>query len=82
VLDVVQEIGARMGRAIAVYTLGSWPECTADDCPWEGVYPLDPDLFDELAAVNILPGTEEFRQAEAAAKEAYEHTMATEFAEE
>ena len=74
-LDVVHEIGARMGRAIAVQLLGSGPEVA--DTPWDGVYPLDPDLYDELAAVGIRPGTEEFRQAEAAAKAAYEATMAT-----
>jgi hypothetical protein len=79
-LDVEREIGARMGQAIAAYILGSGPEC--NDIPWQGIYPLDPDLYDELAAVNILPGSPEFAQAEAAAKEAYEHTMATEFAEE
>ena len=79
-LDVVREIGARMGRAIAVQILGSGVEVA--DTPWEGIYPLDLDLYDELEAVGIRPGTEEFRQAEAAAKSEYERTMATGVAED
>jgi hypothetical protein len=73
-LDVVREIGARMGRAIAVQILGSGPEC--NDIPWEGIYPLDPDLYDELGAVNILPGTPELEEAERAAEEEYRRAMA------
>ena len=76
-LDVVREIGGRMGRAMAIYMLGSGSECMRT--PWPGLYPLDPDLDDELERVGILPGTPEFAEAERAAKEAYEHTMATEF---
>ena len=63
-----------MGRATAVYTLGNGPELK--DTPWEGIYPLDPDLDDELERVGILPGTAEFDAAVAAAKEAFERTMA------
>jgi hypothetical protein len=72
-LDIVREIGARMGRAIAVQILGSGPEVA--DTPWDGLYPLDPDLYDELAAVGILPGTPEFEAAEEAAAEAYRLRM-------
>jgi hypothetical protein len=80
VLDVVREIGERMGRAIAIYLLGSGPECR--DAPWSGIYSLDPDLDDELERVGILPGTPEFEEAERAAKQAYERTMATAFADD
>ena len=73
-LDVVREIGERMGKAIAIYTLGNGPELM--DTPWTGLYPLDPDLDDELERVGILPGTDEFDAAEAAAKGAFERTMA------
>lgn len=52
-LDVVREIGERMGRVIAVQVLGSGAECR--DTPWVGLYPLDADLYDELAAVNVRP---------------------------
>jgi hypothetical protein len=76
-LEVVREIGERMGKAIAIYTLGNGPELR--DTTWPGLYPLDPDSDDELERVNILPGTPEFEEAERAAKAAYEHTMATEF---
>jgi hypothetical protein len=38
-------------------------------------------LDDELEKAGIRPDTEEFEEAEAAAKEAYEHAMATEFAD-
>jgi len=36
-------------------------------------------LEDELEKAGIRPGTEEFEEAEAAAKEEYEHAMVTEF---
>jgi hypothetical protein len=49
------------------------------DTPWDGLYPFDPDLDDELEKAGVRPGTEEFEEAEAAAKEAYEHAMETEF---
>ena len=78
--DTVREIGARMGRAIAVYILGNGPELKNE--PWTGLYPLDPDLDDELERANILPGTPEFEEAERAAKEAYEYTMKHEFPDE
>jgi hypothetical protein len=75
-----RDIGKRMGRAIAIYTLGNGPE--AKNTPWTGLYPLDPDLDDELGRAGILPGTPEFNAAERAAKAAYAHTMATEFRDE
>jgi hypothetical protein len=37
-LDVVREIGERMGRAIAVQILGSGVEVA--DTAWPGLYPL------------------------------------------
>jgi hypothetical protein len=65
------------GGLKAIYILGCGPECR--DTPWDGLYPLDPDLDDELEKAGIRPGTEEFEEAEAAAQEAYEHVMETEF---
>lgn len=79
-LDVVREIGERMGRAIAVQILGSGVEVA--DTPWPGLYPLDADLYDELDAAGIRPGTAEFEAASAAAKAAYEATMLTGSAED
>lgn len=79
-LDVVREIGKRMGRAIAVQVLGGGQELA--ETPWPGLYPLDPDLYDELTEVGIRSGTEEFRQAEAAAKAEYERTMTTRVTED
>jgi hypothetical protein len=76
-VDVAQEIGARMGRVKAIYILGCGLQCR--DTPWDGLYPLDPDLDDELEKAGIRPGTEEFEEAEAAAQEAYEYAMETEF---
>jgi hypothetical protein len=58
------EIGARMGRAKALYILGCGPECR--DIHWEGVYPFDSGLDDKLEKAGIRPGTEEFEEAEAA----------------
>lgn len=52
-LDIVPEIGERMGRAIEVQTLGSGPEVA--DTPWRGLYPLDSDLYDEQAAIGVRP---------------------------
>jgi hypothetical protein len=66
-----------MGRAKALYILGCGPECR--DTPWDGLYPFDPDLDDELERAGVLPGTEELEEAEAAAKEAYEQILETEF---
>jgi hypothetical protein len=73
-LDVVHEIGERMGRAIAVHILGGGPEFRGT--PWPGLYPLDPDLDDELESVNTRPGSPEFWAAETGAEEAYRQTMA------
>jgi hypothetical protein len=73
--DIAREIGERLGRAIAVQTLGNGTEQEIQDTPWDGIYPLDPDLDDELERVGILPGTEEFAQAEAAAEKAYHDRM-------
>jgi hypothetical protein len=77
-LDVVREIGTRSGRAVAVQIPGSGAEFA--DTPWEGMFPLDPGLYDVLEAVGIRPGGPEFEAAERAANEAYERMMATEFA--
>jgi len=72
----VQEIGARMGRAIAKGMLSDGPDFF--DVEWPGLDPLDPDIYDdELDAVGIKPGSAEFKEAEAAAAEAYRQTMHT-----
>jgi hypothetical protein len=76
-LDLVREIVARIGRAVAVQILGSGSVLA--DTPWPGLYPRDADPGDELEAVHILPHTPEFEEAERAAKEACERTMVAEF---
>jgi hypothetical protein len=46
--------------------------------PFDGIEPLDPDLYDEPKATGIRLDTPEFQAAEAAAKEAYDRHPATE----
>jgi hypothetical protein len=77
VLDVIREIGERMGRALARHIRGGGPEFR--DAPWPGLYPFDPDLYDELEAVNIRPGSADFAEAERAAERAYREAMAEEW---
>jgi hypothetical protein len=49
------------------------------DMPWPGLYPPDPDLYDEVDAGNFRQGTPEFGQAERAAEAAYRRAVAEEW---
>jgi hypothetical protein len=68
-LTVIDEIGARLGQALAKVVRSAPGVC--DDLPFPGLAAEDLEALDienELEAVNIRPATPEYEQAERAAK--------------
>ncbi len=64
------EVGARVGKAVAAGI-----RCDGLDSPWPGLDVLDPDIGNPLGAAGIEPGTPAWREAEAAAEQAFREVM-------